>query len=171
MRLYTVLLYFCRQLYMFRMITSSIIRSALNCNYICHWSNHITVFATVRGRGEVRTAVPTPPRQRTVANTVWPVPDAVITVWMCSWWWMRVSSETRRAVCRKYNKIVYIRILLDNYWHWFTMLGPMNTKGKALHYFVRNALILLRLVPSLLLGRYLVDFLHRMLTVWVIHLK
>ena len=55
-----------------------------------------TVFATVRFRG----GVPTPPRQRTVANTVRPVPHVVITVWMCSWWWMTVSSETRRAVCR-----------------------------------------------------------------------
>ena len=37
----------------------------------------------------------------TVANTVWPGPDAVITVWMCSW------SETCRAVCRKCNKTAY----------------------------------------------------------------
>ena len=83
---------FCRQIYMFRMIPSSIIRS------------------TFKG-------VPTPPRQRMVANRVRPVPDAVITVWVCSWWWMRVSSETCRAVYRKYNKTVYSRILLDNYWH------------------------------------------------------
>ena len=54
-----------------------------------------------------RNGVPTPPRQRTVANTVQPVPDVVITVWMCCWWWMRVSSETCRAICRKYNKTVY----------------------------------------------------------------
>ena len=74
-----------------------------------------TVFANICWRGEVR--VPTPPCQQTVANTVRPVPH-VITVWMCSWWWMRVSSETRRAVCRKYNKTVYSRIFLDSYWHW-----------------------------------------------------
>ena len=30
---------------------------------------------------------------------------------------MRVSSETCRAVCRKYNKTVYSCILLDNYWY------------------------------------------------------
>ena len=52
----------------------------------------------------------------------------VIKIWVCSWWWMKVSSETCRAVCRKYNKTVYSRILLDNYWHWFTTHGPMNTK-------------------------------------------
>ena len=57
-----------------------------------------TVFAAVRWRGT------TPPRQWTVANTVRPMPNVVITVWMCSWWWMMVSSEKCRAVCRKYIK-------------------------------------------------------------------
>jgi len=76
-----------------------------------------TVFATVCWCGGVGTAVLTPPHQRMVANTVRTVPDVVITVWMCSWWWMRVSSVTCRAVCRKYNKTVYSRILSDNYWH------------------------------------------------------
>jgi len=41
---------------------------------------------------------------------------------------MRVSSETCRAVCRKYNKTVYSRDVLDSYWHWFMMHGPMNIK-------------------------------------------
>jgi hypothetical protein len=36
---------------------------------------------------------------------------------------------------------------------------------------VRNALIRLPLVSSLLLSRYLIDFLHGMLTVWVIRLS
>ena len=77
-----------------------------------------TVFATVRWRGGVRTGrVPTPPQQRTVANTVQRVPD-VITVWVCSWWWMRVSYETCRVVCRNIIKAVYSRILLDSYWQW-----------------------------------------------------
>ena len=58
-----------------------------------------TVFATVLCRGGVVTFLPTP-RQRKVASTVWPVPDVVITVWMCSWWWVKVSPETCRAVCR-----------------------------------------------------------------------
>jgi len=43
-------------------------------------------------------------------------------------WWIRVSSETCRDVCRKYNKTVYSCILLDSYWQWFTMHGPMNIK-------------------------------------------
>jgi hypothetical protein len=41
-----------------------------------------TVFATAHWRGEVGTAVPTPPCQQTVANTVRPVPVVVITVLM-----------------------------------------------------------------------------------------
>jgi len=65
---------------------------------------------------------------RTVANTVRPGPDVVITVWVCSWWWMGVSSETCRAAWRNIIKSVYSRILLDSYWHWFTMHGSMNTK-------------------------------------------
>jgi hypothetical protein len=72
-------------------------------NYnIWHWSNHIT---TVRWAWRSRNSVPTPPRQRTVANTVRLVPDVVITVWMCSWWWMSLSSETCRAVCRNIIKL------------------------------------------------------------------
>jgi hypothetical protein len=50
----------------------------------------------------------TPPRQRTVANTVRPVPDVVITAWMCSWCWMRLSSETCRAVCRNIIKLYIV---------------------------------------------------------------
>jgi hypothetical protein len=35
-----VLLYFCKLLYMFRLVTPPIIRSTYNCNYsIWHWSN------------------------------------------------------------------------------------------------------------------------------------
>ena len=38
--------------------------------------------------------VPTPPQQREVTNTVRSVPDAVTTVYVCSWWWVNVSPET-----------------------------------------------------------------------------
>ena len=74
-----------------------------NCNY--NIGTGRTVFATVRWREGV---VPTPPRQRTVANTVRPVPDVAITVWGCSWWWMRVSYETCRAVCRNIIKLYIV---------------------------------------------------------------
>jgi len=32
--------------------------------------------------------VPIPPRQRAIANTVRSVPDVVITVYVCSCWWV-----------------------------------------------------------------------------------
>jgi len=36
------LLYFCKLLYMFRVVTSHIIRNTYNCNYsIWHWSNRL----------------------------------------------------------------------------------------------------------------------------------
>ena len=75
---------------------SSGAHSDSNCN-IWHWSNRI-FYPTGVG-------TPTPPRQRTVANKVRTVPDVVIRVWMFSWWWMRVQSETRRAVCRSIIKL------------------------------------------------------------------
>ena len=57
----------------------------VNCNYsIWHWSN----------------SVPTPPRQRKVGNTVRTLPDDVVTVYVCSWWWVKVSPKTCRAICR-----------------------------------------------------------------------
>ena len=64
-----------------------------------------TVFATVRWRGWVGTmGTCIVNRQRTVANTVQTVPDVVITIWVCSWWRMRISSKTCRAVFRKIIK-------------------------------------------------------------------
>ena len=51
---------------------------------------------------------PTPPQQRKVANTVRTVPDAVITIYVCSWWWVKVSPETCRAVCRNIIKLYVV---------------------------------------------------------------
>jgi len=77
-----------------------------NCNYnIWHWLNCICCHPLM---WRSRNAVLTPSRQRTVANTVRPVPDDVITVWVCSWWWMRLSSETCRAVCRNIIKLYIV---------------------------------------------------------------
>jgi len=78
MRLYTVLLYFCKLLYMFRVVTLPIIRSTYNCNYsIWPWSNRLCYLPL---RWWSWTSVPTSPPYRKVAETVWPGPDAVITV-------------------------------------------------------------------------------------------
>jgi len=68
------LLYFCKLLYMFRAVTPPIIRSTYNCNYnIWHCSNSL-------GYLPLWWCVPTVPPQRKVAETVWAVPEAVITV-------------------------------------------------------------------------------------------
>ena len=82
MRLYTVLLY----------LYSSIIflQTALHISgdIFTHHREHTPTVITPSGTGRTELAtfrchggiVPTHPRQRTVANTVRPVPDAVITV-------------------------------------------------------------------------------------------
>ena len=69
----------------------------VNCNYsIWHWSNRICHPPMSW----------TPPRQRKVAHTVRPVPDVVITVYICSWWWVKVSPETCTAVCKNIIKCI-----------------------------------------------------------------
>ena len=125
MRLYTVLLYFLQTAV--HVSDDTLIHHQERIQTVITTSGTgRTVFATIRWREWVET--PTSPRQRMVANMVRAVPDVLITVWMCSWWWMKVSSEICTAICRKYNKTLYSRILLDNYWQWFTMHGPMNIK-------------------------------------------
>ena len=80
-------------------------RAHTNCNYsIWHWSKRICYLPlTWRSRSS-----DSPPRQLTVANTVRPVPDVVITIWVCSWWLMRISSETYSAVCRNIIKLYIV---------------------------------------------------------------
>ena len=72
-----------------------------NSSTCSEWYPHLSSGAHVHcNYSNWHNFVPTPPRQQKVANTVWPVPDAVITVYVCSWWWVKVSLETCRAVCR-----------------------------------------------------------------------
>jgi len=74
MQLYSVFLYFCRQLYMFRVLTP-IIRSSYNCKYsFWYW---LTGSAAIRSRCWVRTNSTTRPDG---SRPGWPVPEAVITV-------------------------------------------------------------------------------------------
>jgi len=92
------LLYFCKLLYMFRVVTPPVIRSTYNCNYsIWHWSNCLCYlplwwrswncssnFSTI-GEGSR---------------------DSFISArccnysYMCSWWRVELPPETCRAVYR-----------------------------------------------------------------------
>jgi len=95
------LLYFCKLLYMFRLVTPPIIR--INITVITASGTGQPAFATFHCRGAVGTAVarPTAPRQQKVAKAVWPVPDAVIIV-ICAPddGWSYHPKHVERAVYR-----------------------------------------------------------------------
>jgi len=81
------LLYFCKLIYMFWVVTPPIIRSTYNCNYsIWHRSNFgkCSVWSQLKMRGMYPSLLPS----HTAFSEVWPVPDAVITV-ICApdYWW------------------------------------------------------------------------------------
>jgi len=76
MRLYTVLIYFCKTA--LHVSDDTLIHQQEHTQTVITTSGTgRTVFATVRCRGRDGT---TPPRKRTVANRVLPAPDVVITV-------------------------------------------------------------------------------------------
>ena len=107
MRVYTVLLYFCtNSSTCFGRCLRPLSGAHVKCNYsIWHWSNRIC-YRPLSWRS--RNSVPTPPRRRKVANTVRPMPDAVITVYVCSWWRVKVSAETCRAFHRNRIKLYIV---------------------------------------------------------------
>ena len=81
-------------LYMFRVVTSPIIRSTYNCNYsIWHWSNFgkCSVWSQLKMRGMdlslLLSAIAEGSRDRSIPH-------------MCSWWWVELPPETCRAVYR-----------------------------------------------------------------------
>ena len=78
MRLYTVLLYFLQTA--LHVWGENFTHHQENTQTVITSGTGRTVYTTFRYRGGVGTVVPTPPRQRTLANTVRPVPVAVITV-------------------------------------------------------------------------------------------
>jgi len=82
------LLYFCKLLYMFRVVTPPIIRSTYNCNYsIWHWSlalERSSNFSTIAegGRDGLTSA------------------RCCNYSYKCSWWWMELPPKTCRTVYR-----------------------------------------------------------------------
>jgi hypothetical protein len=100
-------------LYIFLVVTPFIIRSTYNL-ITASGTGH-TVSANFRCPGAI---VPAVPRQRKLPETVWPVPDAVITCsYMCSWWWVELSPETCRASSlQEYNTlniVAYVWTIID----------------------------------------------------------
>jgi len=121
MRLCTVLLYF--------------LRTAVHVSddTLIHHQEHIqtvitssctgqTVFATVHWRGGVGTSSVHRESFSIIVQQDATIYSSIIfsaDSSTCFGWWMRVSSATRRVVCKKYNKTVNSRISLDNYWQWW----------------------------------------------------
>ena len=83
------LLYFCRPLYMFRVVTPSIIRSTYKCNY-CR-SNCST---TAEGNRDCLTGA-----------------RCCNYSYMCSWWWVELPPETCRAVYRNIINCIYSHLV------------------------------------------------------------
>jgi hypothetical protein len=127
-----IFIYFCKLLYMFRMVSPPIIRSTYNCNHSTwHWSNFgkCSVWSQLKMRGMDWSLLPSAIiRSRKVAETVRLATYQAGTYlssladfsrcisqsftsarccnysYMCSWWWVELPSETYRAVYRNIRK-------------------------------------------------------------------
>jgi len=114
------LFYFCKLLYIFRVVTPPIIRSTYNCNYsIWHWSNlgKFSVWSQLKMRGMDPSLLPSAiVRSRKVAETgpyLSSLADFTHCIfrsltsarccnygYMCSWWWVELPPEICRTVYR-----------------------------------------------------------------------
>jgi len=114
------LLYFCKLLYMFRVVTPPIIRSTYNCNYsIWHWSNFekCSVWSQLKMRGmdpwsllpsafvpSLKVAEIAGPYLSSLADFTYCIFRSLTRVrccncsYMCSWWWGELPPEICRAV-------------------------------------------------------------------------
>jgi hypothetical protein len=126
------LLYLCKLLYMFRIITPPIIRSTYNCNYsIWHWSNFgkCSVWSQIRMRGMDPTSlVPsailwsrkvaeTGPYLSSLADFTHYIFRSLTSArcckysYMCSRWWVELQPETCRAVYRNIINCIQLRLV------------------------------------------------------------
>jgi hypothetical protein len=121
-------IYICKLLYMFRVVTSLIIRSSYHC--VCSVWHYWDRTSTCLERNWVATG--TVPAQSRSRQVQYGLNNAKYCKYsdMSSWWWMELTLETCRAVY-KYKSTVYFCILLDNYWHIFHDEGTLEHK---IHY-------------------------------------
>ena len=88
------LLYFCKLLYMFRVVSPPIIRSAYKCNYsIWHWSNRICYLPLSWSSSNFSTIAEGSRYGLTSAR-------CCNYSYMYTWWWVKIPPEICRAVYR-----------------------------------------------------------------------
>jgi len=94
------LLYFCKLLYMFRVVNPSIIRSTYNCNYsVWQWSPPWW-----------KLEVPTSTTAE-VSRDGWTIARCCNYSYMCSWWWMDLPPEACRAVYRNIINCIWSHLV------------------------------------------------------------
>jgi len=124
------LLYLCKLLYMFRVVTPRIIRSTYNCNYsIWHWSNFgkCSVWSQLKMRVMYPSLLPsaivrsrkvteTGPYFSSLANFTPCIFRSLTSArccnysYTCSWWWVELPPATCRVVYRNIINCTYIQI-------------------------------------------------------------
>ena len=88
------LLYLCKLLYMFRVVTPPIIRRTYNCNYtIWHWSNRLC-YLPLWWRISNFCTIAESSRDGLTSDR------CCNYSYMRSWWWVELTPKTRRAVYR-----------------------------------------------------------------------
>jgi hypothetical protein len=94
------LLYFCKLLFMFRVVTPPIIRSTYNCNYtIWYWSNRLCYLPLSWKVWNISTIAEGSRAGLTSTR-------CCNYSYMCSWWWVELPPEVCRAVYRNIIKCI-----------------------------------------------------------------
>ena len=100
------LVYFCKLLYMFRVVPPPIIRSTCNCNYSIWYLLNRYCYLTLSWRSR---------KWSSDSSTVAATSKYGLTSarccnysYMCSWWWIEVPPEICSADLQKYNKLYIV---------------------------------------------------------------
>ena len=93
------LLYFCKLLYMFRVVTPPIIRSTFNCNHIWHWSNRLSYLPLWWRSWNSNSSSISPTKGEGNRDGLTSARCCNYS-YMCSWWWVELPPETCREVYR-----------------------------------------------------------------------